>query len=87
MTTSASSSSHAAASDSTLPLPRNVAGIRLAAAPAARAATTVAPAADGEAGEFVERMFGIEVAGGAAEEPDERRTLAADRAMVEREAE
>ena len=48
---------------------------RAGRAPACTRSTTVAPAADGKAGELVERMFGIELTGRAVEEPDERRTL------------
>ena len=68
-----------------MPLPRNVAGSGFGRSCSTRS-TTVAPAADGEAGQFVERMFGIEVTGGVAEEPDERRALLPS-GEVDREAE
>ena len=64
---------------STLPLPRNVAGSGLAPF-LQHAQHDVGAGRGGETGELVERMFGIEVAGRAVEEADERRTLARARA-------
>ena len=59
---------------STLPLPRNVAGSGFGRSCSTRSTTSRA-GGGGQAGQLVERMFGIEVPGGAVEETDERRAL------------
>ena len=74
MTRSMSASAHAAARLATFPAPMNVAGSGLGRSWSMRSATE-APAACGQASQFVERQIGVDTAQRARDETHQRCTL------------